>query len=85
MSKMTNNYYTFVDDYDEILCIRVRLLSLMIIERMPRMAVTQVIQCIINDTQISNSFVSVNYWFLMSELYYIYNNIHIYTEHGILL
>jgi len=45
------------------------ILSLMIIERMPRMAVTQVIQRIINDTQISNSFVGVNYQFLMSELY----------------
>lgn len=86
MSIMTNNYYTFVDDYDEILCIRARLLSLMIIERMPRMAVTQVIQRIINDTQISNSFVGVNYRFLMSELYCIYyNNIRIYTKHGILL
>lgn len=82
---MTNNYYKFVDDYDEILCIRARLLSLMIIERMPRMAVTQVIQRIINDTRISNSFVGVNYRFLMSELYCIYNNIRIYTEHGKLL
>jgi len=70
MNKITNNYCKFVDDCDEILYKYQRtILSLMIIGRMPRMVVTQVIQRIINDTRISNSFVGVNYRFLMSELY----------------